>query len=260
MVAESSSTSIDTLLASLQDPDTSAEGEARRDAFAQFVSEAFAKGNTMALPAGVPAHNGVNGTNGAEQVASPLAAPTAPSPPTLPNGHSASRRASSASASANSALVAPMERASQAGSPAQSSPLIQHKSPPIQQAALNQSSHQPSQTPNGFQHQPSQGPPQQIQIHGHASPQAQAQSTNVVQETNEYQQLLQLINNSPATAVRQAIRDKWDKALLGSQYHIAFLVSLAFPSHLQRQLCYHLVFDRTYSPSPTSVHSFLSIS
>ncbi|KAH7274239.1 hypothetical protein B0J15DRAFT_589461 [Fusarium solani] len=225
MVAESSSTSIDTLLASLQDPDTSAEGEARRDAFAQFVSEAFAKGNTMALPAGVPAHNGVNGTNGAEQVASPLAAPTAPSPPTLPNGHSASRRASSASASANSALVAPMERASQAGSPAQSSPLIQHKSPPIQQAALNQSSHQPSQTPNGFQHQPSQGPPQQIQIHGHASPQAQAQSTNVVQETNEYQQLLQLINNSPATAVRQAIRDKWDKALLGSQYHIAFLLN-----------------------------------
>lgn len=179
----------------------------------------------MALPAGVPAHNGVNGTNGAEQIASPLAAPTALS------GHSASRRASSASASAsaNSALVAPMEKESQAGSPAQSSSLAQHKSPPVQQAALSQNFHQPSQTPNGFQHQPSQGPPQQIPVHGHASPPAQAQSANIVQETNDYQQLLQLINNSPATAVRQAIRDKWDKALLGSQYHIAFLVSVAFP-------------------------------
>ncbi|RSL46742.1 hypothetical protein CEP53_010217 [Fusarium sp. AF-6] len=222
MVNESS-TSIYTLLASLQDPDTSSEGEARRDAFAQFVSEAFAKGNMMALPAGVPAHNGVNGTNGAEQVASPMAAPTALSPPTLPNGNSASRRASSASA--NSALVAPMERPSQAGSSAQSSPLAQHKSPPVQQAALTQGTHQSPQMLNGFQHQPSQGPPQQIQVHGHASPQAQPQSTNVVQETNEYQQLLQLINNSPATAVRQAIRDKWDKALLGSQYHIAFLLN-----------------------------------
>lgn len=257
MVNESS-TSIDTLLASLQDPDTSSEGEARRDAFAQFVSEAFAKGNMMALSASVPTHNGVNGTNGAEQLASPVAAPTALSPPTLPNGNSASRRASSASA--HSALVAPMERVTQAGSPAQSSPLAQHKSPPVQQAALNQSTHQSPQMLNGLQHQPSQGPPQQVQVHGHASPQAQPLSTNVVQETNEYQQLLQLIGNSPATAVRQAIRDKWDKALLGSQYHIAFLVSLTFPSYSQRQLCYRLVFGRTYSPSLTSFHPLLSIS
>ncbi|KAI8718974.1 hypothetical protein NCS52_00677700 [Fusarium sp. LHS14.1] len=234
MVAESS-TSIDTLLASLQDPDTSSEGEARRDAFAQFVSETFAKGNMMALPAGASAHNGVNGTNGAEQVASPLAPSTALSHPTLPNGHSTSSRASSASASSaplasmerDTAPVASMEGASQAGSPAQSSPLAQHKSPPVQRAALTHGLYQPSQTPNSFQHQPSQGPPQQVQVHGHASPPAQAQAMTMgaVQQTNEYQQLLQLITDSPATSVRQAIRDKWDKALMGSQYHIAFLLN-----------------------------------
>ena len=191
----------------------------------------------MALPAGVSAHNAVNGTNGAEQVASPLTAPTALSHPTLPNGHSTSSRASSASASSaplasmerDTAPVVSMEGASQAGSPAQSSPLTQHKSPPVQRAALTQGLYQPPRAPDSFQHQPSQGPPQQVQVHGHASPPAQAMTMGAVQQTNEYQQLLQLITNSPATAVRQAIRDKWDKALMGSQYHIAFLVSLAFP-------------------------------
>ncbi|KAJ4312230.1 hypothetical protein N0V84_010038 [Fusarium piperis] len=172
----------------------------------------------LALPTGVPTPNGVNGTNGVEQIASPLAAPTALSP-----GNSASRPASSASA--NSTPAAPMERASQAGSSTHPSPLAQHKSPPAQQAALNQSTPQPQQMPNGFQHQPSQEPPQQTQVQGHASPPSRAQSTSAVQETNEYQQLLQLIDNSSATAVRQAIRDKWDKALLGSQYHVAFLLN-----------------------------------
>ncbi|KAM0427578.1 hypothetical protein ACHAPT_007539 [Fusarium lateritium] len=235
MVSES--VSIDKLLASLQGPDTSVESEARRDAFAQFVSEEFAKGNMMALPVGAPAHNGVNGTNGAEQVASPPVASMVLSPPTLPNGPTTSRPASSASA--NSMPLVLMGKAPQAGSPVQSSPLIppgQHMSPPVQQASLNQGAHQPppenqgpqpQQAPNGFQPQSSQAPSQQVQVYRHTSPLAQTAqpAAQSVQESNEYQQLLQLINNSPATAVRQVIRDKWDKVLLGSQFHIAFLLN-----------------------------------
>lgn len=40
-----------------------------------------------------------------------------------------------------------------------------------------------------------------------------------------YQALVALIDRAPASVVRHVIRDKWEKSLLGSQYHIAFLLN-----------------------------------
>ncbi|KAF5012242.1 hypothetical protein FDECE_1701 [Fusarium decemcellulare] len=223
--------SIDTLLASLQGSATSAEGEATRDAFAQAVSEVFAKGSMAApLPASVPMHNAVNGTNGTEQQRSPSFASSAPIPPPnlLPNGHAASRPASSASAS--SASRAPMAASSQAGSPVQPPPFAppgQSKSPPIQQNPLNNQVAPQSQPPNqspDLQHAPNSTPAQlPAQPAQQASPLVN-QSPNV-EGSNQYQQLSNLIAEAPASAVRQVIRDKWEKALMGSQYHIAFLLN-----------------------------------
>jgi hypothetical protein len=58
---------------------------------------------------------------------------------------------------------------------------------------------------------------------GHISPAAQNQP-QTVESLTVYQALVALVDRAPATAVRQVVRDKWEKSLLGSQYHIAFLV------------------------------------
>ncbi|KAF4981131.1 hypothetical protein FZEAL_3001 [Fusarium zealandicum] len=225
----SESTTFETLLASLQGSDTSAEGEAKRDAFARLVSDEFAKRTMAPLPTAMPSSVGVNGTNGMGQTAS-MALGSAAFPTIAPNGHTTSRPASSASGA--SAPHAPTAAGSHSGSPALSSPLLppgQHKSPPMQQATVNQSSHSPQlqHPPNGLPAQQSQGPRQPIQQPPPASgtntsPGARPQS---LESSGPYQKLSELIEHAPASAIRQVIRDKWEKALLGSQYHIAFLLN-----------------------------------
>ena len=46
-----------------------------------------------------------------------------------------------------------------------------------------------------------------------------------------YSELSRLIRESPEPLVRQALRDNWERSLLGSEYHVAFIVSLSsFPA------------------------------
>lgn len=90
--------------------------------------------------------------------------------------------------------------------------------------SLNKGGYQPPPTQNGNA-TPNQTS-RQAQAPGplHVSPGAQPQPDNV-ESLNIYQAMSTLVERAPATAVRQVVRDKWEKTLLGSQYHIAFLVS-----------------------------------
>ncbi|KAM5355960.1 hypothetical protein ACJ41O_002606 [Fusarium nematophilum] len=239
MITESTA-SIDHLLASLQSSDNSAESEAKRDAFANFVSEEFAKrkmATTQAapLPSGVPSLNGVNGANGIAQTR----------PPSF--GSAAARLPESGPASSTSAASPHASKAApQTASPAQPSPYFpsgQQKSPPMSQGAFDHGAlppppqhHSPQrqdaqnsfQVPSRSPNQPHEAPSSATVQHsppvpGHTSPQAnQAQS---VEGSHGYQELFNLVNNTPAGAVRQVVRDKWEKALMGSQYHISFLLN-----------------------------------
>uniref|UniRef100_A0A0D2X948 Uncharacterized protein n=1 Tax=Fusarium oxysporum (strain Fo5176) TaxID=660025 RepID=A0A0D2X948_FUSOF len=46
-----------------------------------------------------------------------------------------------------------------------------------------------------------------------------------VESSNHYHELTALVEKTPADVVRQVVRDKWEKSLAGSQYHIAFLLN-----------------------------------
>jgi hypothetical protein len=48
-----------------------------------------------------------------------------------------------------------------------------------------------------------------------------------IESSNHYHELTALVEKTPADVVRQVVRDKWEKSLAGSQYHIAFLVSFS---------------------------------
>lgn len=48
-----------------------------------------------------------------------------------------------------------------------------------------------------------------------------------LQQTSEYRELFNLMNKCRPEVVRQVVRDCWNKSVLGSEYHLAFLVSLA---------------------------------
>ncbi|KAH6976830.1 hypothetical protein EDB80DRAFT_738783 [Ilyonectria destructans] len=50
-------------------------------------------------------------------------------------------------------------------------------------------------------------------------------ATNSVQVSPEYHNLENMISAASPETVRQVIRDRWEKALLGSQYHVAFLLN-----------------------------------
>ncbi|KAF7545146.1 hypothetical protein G7Z17_g9401 [Cylindrodendrum hubeiense] len=50
-------------------------------------------------------------------------------------------------------------------------------------------------------------------------------STHSVQTSPEYHNLVGMISTASPETVRQVIRDCWEKALLGSQYHVAFLLN-----------------------------------
>lgn len=55
---------------------------------------------------------------------------------------------------------------------------------------------------------------------------AKASPAVAIEQTNQYWALAETIRQSAPETVRQAIRDHWEKALVGSQFHVAFLVSL----------------------------------
>ncbi|KAF4962657.1 hypothetical protein FSARC_9218 [Fusarium sarcochroum] len=227
MITGSQTSNLDKLLASFQGSETSAENEEKRDAFARLISGKFGGGNmatqSASSPAGAPMQNGVNGTNSMEQAATHQFAQT---PVPLPSYAPTSR-----SASASSAPFAQRPSAS----PAPPTPFIppgQHHSPPMQPGALNhatppQGPRQSPQMQNGnFRIQTPQMHSQQVptQTQGHMSPPAN-QQPQPVQSSNHYQDMVALIDKAPASAVRQVVRDKWEKALMGSQYHIAFLLN-----------------------------------
>ncbi|KAF4985553.1 hypothetical protein FGRMN_11165 [Fusarium graminum] len=208
----SSSSTLDKLLASLQSSETSAESEEKRNAFARLVSEEFGKSN-MAMqaassPSGAPAQNGLNGANTAGQLANHSFTQT---PVPLPSYAPPSLSASATSGAHNQASSA---------SPAQPTPFVppgQHRSPPMQPGTVAQVQ---AQDGNAMKAQS----PQQTQAQGLVSPQTNQQTLSV-EALDFYKELVNLVEKAPASAVRQVVRDKWEKSLTGSQYHIAFLLN-----------------------------------
>lgn len=199
-----STSALDKLLASFQSTETSTESEEQqRDAFARLISEEFVKGSMAA-----PSRNGHIRSLG-EPVPSQTPVPLpnyTPQPP---------QRSVSASSASQ------MQTASASPAPS-STPVPAQISSPM--GSLNKGPYQPPPTQNGIA-TPKQTS-QQAQAPGplHVSPGAQPQPENV-EALNIYQAMSTLVERAPATAVRQVVRDKWEKTLLGSQYHIAFLVS-----------------------------------
>lgn len=45
------------------------------------------------------------------------------------------------------------------------------------------------------------------------------------QKTADYFELVEAMRKASPAAVRRAVRDQWDKSILGSPYHVSFLVS-----------------------------------
>jgi hypothetical protein len=214
MITESPTSALDQLLATFQN---TTDSEERRHAFARLISEEFEKSNmaTQAAPSpvGAPMQNGVNGGNNPQQSASHTFAQT---PVPLPSYAPSSQHAS--------AISGPQRQGSSA-SPAHSTPFVppgQHRSPPVQSGTMAQTQ---VQNGNAMQPKPPQMPRQQIQAQRLMSPPTNQQPSSVG-SLDCYQELINLIEKAPASAVRQVVRDKWEKSLAGSQYHIAFLVSL----------------------------------
>ncbi|KAH7171075.1 hypothetical protein EDB81DRAFT_189300 [Dactylonectria macrodidyma] len=54
---------------------------------------------------------------------------------------------------------------------------------------------------------------------------ASPNSVSSVTSSQEYQTLVRMVSAASPEVVRQVIRDRWEKALLGSQYHVAFLLN-----------------------------------
>ncbi|KAM0336071.1 hypothetical protein ACHAPQ_004487 [Fusarium lateritium] len=163
-------------------------------------------------PVGAPMQNGVNGGNNPGQSTHHAFAQTpVPLPSYAPSPHHAS-------------AISGSQRQGSSASPAHSTPFIppgQHRSPSVQSGTLAQ-----TQAQNGYaMHQkPPQMSGQQTQAQGLMSPPTNQQPSNV-ESLDFYQELVSLIEKAPASAVRQVVRDKWEKSLAGSQYHIAFLLN-----------------------------------
>jgi hypothetical protein len=204
MITESSTLALDKLLAAFQN---TAESEEKRNALARLISEEFGKSNmatqAASSPVGAPVQNGVNGGNNPQQSANHTFAQTpAPLPSYAPSAQHAS------------AISGPQRQGSSA-SPAHSTPFIppeQHRTPSVQSRTTAQ---------NGNAMQPK---PPHTQAQGLMSPPTNQQPSSV-ESLDCYQDLINLIEKAPASVVRQVVRDKWEKSLAGSQYHIAFLVS-----------------------------------
>ncbi|KIL95162.1 hypothetical protein FAVG1_02094 [Fusarium avenaceum] len=152
---------------------------------------------------GVPMQNGVNGGNNPQQSANHSFAQT---PVPLPSYAPSSQHAS--------AISGPQRQGSSA-SPAHSTPFI----PPGQHRSPSGQPHTTAQNGNAMQPKPPH-----THAQGLMSPPTNQQSSSV-ESQDYYQELVNLIERAPAPAVRQVVRDKWEKSLAGSQYHIAFLLN-----------------------------------
>ncbi|KAF4336945.1 hypothetical protein FBEOM_9189 [Fusarium beomiforme] len=137
-----------------------------------------------------------------------MAHPYSQTPVPLPSYAPPSRSTSAASAPTSQ---------NPSASPAQKTPFLppgQYQSPPMQTNALKQTSSQHShmQTPNApAQAQDLMSPPLNL-------PQS-------VESSNYYHELTALVEKAPGSVVRQVVRDKWEKSLTGSQFHVAFLLN-----------------------------------
>ncbi|KAL6919810.1 hypothetical protein FSST1_003836 [Fusarium sambucinum] len=187
----SSTPALDQLVASFQNSGTSKE---QRNTFARMTSEESRKGN-MAANAGPGA---MNGANSPAQPSHPYVSSQTPVP--LPNYATTQRQAPSASQAQSSPFMPPG----------------QHRSSPMQPSTSYQ---RPSQ-PHAMQNRNDAQTP----LRAHLSPEAQ-RNQPTKEFLNDYQALIALVDRVPATVVRQAIRDRWEKSIMGSQYHIAFLLN-----------------------------------
>ncbi|KAG5664158.1 hypothetical protein KAF25_006743 [Fusarium avenaceum] len=157
----------------------------------------------VSSPVGVPMQNGVNDGNNSQQSANHSFAQT---PVLLPSYAPSSQHAS--------AISGPQRQGSSA-SPAHSAPFI----PPGQHRSPSGQPHTTAQNGNAMQPKPPH-----TQAQGLMSPPTNQQSSSV-ESQDYYQELVNLIERAPAPVVRQVVRDKWEKSLAGSQYHIAFLLN-----------------------------------
>ncbi|KAF5603504.1 uncharacterized protein FSUBG_7270 [Fusarium subglutinans] len=145
--------------------------------------------------AGVPSQNGINGAKSPNPT---MAHPYGQTPVPLPSYAPTAQKPSS--------------------SPAPKTPFLppgHQQSPPMQANRLSQTIPQRSLTQT-------LNPPSQAQ--GLMSPPLN-QPPHSVESSNHYHELTALVEKTPAEVVRQVVRDKWEKSLAGSQYHIAFLLN-----------------------------------
>ncbi|KAF4493310.1 hypothetical protein FAGAP_10567 [Fusarium agapanthi] len=156
--------------------------------------------------AGVPSQNGINGAKSPNLT---IAHPYGQTPVPLPSYAPTPRPASVASAptaqkpSSSPAPITPfLPPGHQQSPPMQANRLSQT----IPQRSLTQTLNAPSQA-QGLMSPPLNQPP------------------HSVESSNHYHELTALVEKTPADVVRQVVRDKWEKSLAGSQYHIAFLLN-----------------------------------
>ncbi|KAG5750488.1 hypothetical protein H9Q70_006880 [Fusarium xylarioides] len=138
-----------------------------------------------------------------------MAHPYGQTPVPLPSYAPTSRPASVASAPTAQKLSA---------SPTSPTPFLppgHQRSPPMQTNRLSQAILQRPQT---------QTLNASSQAQGLMSPPLN-QPPHSVESSNHYHELTALVEKTPADVVRQVVRDKWEKSLAGSQYHIAFLLN-----------------------------------
>ncbi|KAF4456825.1 hypothetical protein F53441_1122 [Fusarium austroafricanum] len=162
-------------------------------------------------PTGVPLQNGVNGANhmhGQTSVPLPSYAPSS-RPASVPSAPPTQRTNTSPKQTNHSV------------------PPGQHRSPPMQASTLKQTSPQQGTHPSP-QMQNATAP--QSKTPQMPSQQAPTQAQGLVnlplnQMPKSYQDLINLVERTPASVVRQVVRDRWEKSLAGSQYHIAFLLN-----------------------------------
>lgn len=62
-------------------------------------------------------------------------------------------------------------------------------------------------------------------------PQKPNGEVKAVMGTNSYVDLAKLIKTAPLEVVRQVIRDHWQRCLIGSDFHVGFIVSFSPAFH-----------------------------
>lgn len=83
------------------------------------------------------------------------------------------------------------------------------------------------------------------------SPKARASSETF----SDYSELAAVVQRTPASAVRQAVRDHWEKCLMGSDYHLTFLVSSCVIRFLLIGAANHPLSPPRYSHRPAQMYA-----